>query len=88
MFDLALSPDGKSVLAGSSDTTIFQWRLINPSLAELRAWVEQSLRKRVISAKGDKHLKACSNWKRGLPDVTKLDEFNSRAAPWPPAGQR
>jgi WD40 repeat protein/DNA-binding SARP family transcriptional activator len=40
MFDLAASPDGGSILAGSSDTTIFQWRLDNPSLEELQAWVE------------------------------------------------
>ena len=39
MFDMALSPDGNSILAGSSDTTIFQWRLDDPSLAELKLWV-------------------------------------------------
>ncbi len=40
MMDLAFNPDGDSILAGSSDTTIFQWRLDNPSLEQLRAWVE------------------------------------------------
>jgi WD40 repeat protein/DNA-binding SARP family transcriptional activator len=40
MMDLAISPDGGSILAGSSDTTILHWRLDDPSLAELRAWVE------------------------------------------------
>lgn len=40
MMDLAISPDGSSILAGSSDTTIFQWRLDDLSLVELRAWVQ------------------------------------------------
>jgi WD40 repeat protein/DNA-binding SARP family transcriptional activator len=39
IFDLALAPDGQSVLFGSSDTTITQWRIDNPSLDELKAWV-------------------------------------------------
>ncbi|HSN75537.1 MAG TPA: WD40 repeat domain-containing protein, partial [Anaerolineae bacterium] len=34
LFDLAASPNGDSILAGSSDTMIFQWRLDNPSLVE------------------------------------------------------
>lgn len=40
MMDLAISPDGGSILAGSSDTTIFQWRVDDPTLAELKAWVQ------------------------------------------------
>ena len=40
MFDLALGPDGDVILAGSSDTTILQWRLANPSLDDLRGWVQ------------------------------------------------
>jgi WD40 repeat protein len=39
MFDLALAPDGQTVLFGSSDTTITQWRIDNPSLDKLKAWV-------------------------------------------------
>jgi WD40 repeat protein/DNA-binding SARP family transcriptional activator len=39
IFDLALAPDGQSILFGSSDTTITRWRIGNPSLDELRAWV-------------------------------------------------
>jgi WD40 repeat protein/DNA-binding SARP family transcriptional activator len=39
LMDLAVSPDSASILAGSSDTTIFQWSLDNPSLVELRDWV-------------------------------------------------
>lgn len=40
MFDLALSPDGQSVIAGSSDTTITRWQVSNPSLDELRDWID------------------------------------------------
>lgn len=40
MMDLAISPDGGSILAGSSDTTFFQWRLDDPTLTELQAWVQ------------------------------------------------
>ena len=47
IFDMALSPDGGSILAGSSDTTIFQWRLFAPSLDELRNWVRAN---RYVSA--------------------------------------
>jgi WD40 repeat protein len=39
VFDLALASDGQTVLFGSSDTTITQWRIDNPSLDELKAWV-------------------------------------------------
>jgi WD40 repeat protein/DNA-binding SARP family transcriptional activator len=40
LFDLVASPDGASILAGSSDTTIVRWRLDNPSLVELGDWVQ------------------------------------------------
>jgi WD40 repeat protein len=39
IFDLALAPGGQSVLFGSSDRTITQSRIENPSLDELKAWV-------------------------------------------------
>jgi WD40 repeat protein len=39
IFDLALSPDGQTVLFGSSDMTVTQWRIDHPSLDELKAWV-------------------------------------------------
>ena len=42
MMDLAVNSDGSSILAGSSDTTILQWQMKRPSLAELRAWVESN----------------------------------------------
>jgi WD40 repeat protein/DNA-binding SARP family transcriptional activator len=42
MMDLAVSSNGGSILAGSSDTTIFQWQMKDPSLTELRAWVENN----------------------------------------------
>ncbi len=42
MFDLALSPDGETIAAGTSDHSILVWRLLSPSLAALRAWVEEN----------------------------------------------
>ncbi len=39
IFNNALAPDGKSVFFGSSDRTIVQWELINPSLEELQRWI-------------------------------------------------
>jgi WD40 repeat protein len=40
IFDLTLSADGQTAFFGSSDTTIVQWRLSNPSIAELKEWIE------------------------------------------------
>jgi WD40 repeat protein len=40
IFDVAVAPDGKTALVGSSDATIVQWWLENPSLDELRSWIE------------------------------------------------
>jgi WD40 repeat protein/DNA-binding SARP family transcriptional activator len=40
IFDIAIAPDGQTALVGSSDTTIVQWRLGNPSLNELREWIQ------------------------------------------------
>ena len=39
IFDLTVAPDGQTAFFGSSDTTITQWRLQNPSLEDLEAWV-------------------------------------------------
>jgi WD40 repeat protein len=39
IFDLTMSPDGESVYFGSSDGSITQWRLSNPSLSDLKEWV-------------------------------------------------
>lgn len=39
LFDLTLAPDGHSAFFGSSDRTLTQWKLSNPSLDELRAWI-------------------------------------------------
>ncbi|MBP1694787.1 MAG: PQQ-like domain [Chloroflexi bacterium] len=40
IFDLALSPDNRSVLFGSSDQMVYQWRVDNPTLDELRQWIQ------------------------------------------------
>ncbi|MGW8249009.1 MAG: nSTAND1 domain-containing NTPase [Anaerolineales bacterium] len=40
IFDLALSADGQTAFFGSSDTTIVEWRISNPSLDELKSWIE------------------------------------------------
>ena len=39
MFDISMSPDGLTALSGSSDKTIVQWHLMNPSLDELKDWI-------------------------------------------------
>jgi WD40 repeat protein/DNA-binding SARP family transcriptional activator len=40
IFDLALSPDSRTALFGTSDTMIYHWRLGNPSLSELQNWIK------------------------------------------------
>ena len=42
IFDLAVGPDGETVYWGSSDRTITRWRLQNPSLEALKAWVSEN----------------------------------------------
>jgi len=42
IFDLTMSPDGESVYFGSSDTTITEWGISNPSIDELKGWIEQN----------------------------------------------
>jgi WD40 repeat protein len=42
LFDVALSPNGQTALFGSSDTTITEWRLQNPSASELERWIEDN----------------------------------------------
>lgn len=42
IFDLVLSPDSLSALFGTSDTTIYQWRLTNPTLDELQKWIQSN----------------------------------------------
>ena len=42
IFDIAMSPDGSTVLSGSSERTIVQWRLDNPTLDELVSWIEEN----------------------------------------------
>lgn len=49
IFDVTLGPDGRTVFAGSSDHTIGQWQLGNPSLAELKAWIEANRVVRVLT---------------------------------------
>jgi WD40 repeat protein len=39
---LDFSPDGTTVLSGTSEQTIVQWRLDNPTLDELMAWIEEN----------------------------------------------
>ena len=40
VFDIALSPDGRTALSGSIDQMITQWSIENPSLKELLTWIE------------------------------------------------
>jgi WD40 repeat protein len=40
LFDLALAGDGRSILAGSSDTTLLRWRLDGPALDALQEWIQ------------------------------------------------
>ncbi len=40
IFDLTLSADGQTAFFGSSDTTIVQWRLANPTIDQLKDWIE------------------------------------------------
>jgi len=40
IFDISIAPDGESAFFGSSDRTLTQWRLSNPSLDELRDWIQ------------------------------------------------
>lgn len=42
IFDLTMSPDGESVYFGSSNTTITEWGISNPSIDELKGWIEQN----------------------------------------------
>jgi len=39
IFDLTLGADGQTTFYGSSDTTIVQWLLSNPTLSELKDWI-------------------------------------------------
>jgi WD40 repeat protein len=39
IFDLTLGADGQTAFFGSSDTTIVQWLLSNPTLDELKDWI-------------------------------------------------
>ncbi|MGD9100326.1 MAG: hypothetical protein PVF45_07585, partial [Anaerolineae bacterium] len=49
IFDIEMSADGSTAFSGSSDTTIMQWRLDNPSLDELRAWIQANRYVRELS---------------------------------------
>jgi WD40 repeat protein/DNA-binding SARP family transcriptional activator len=49
IFDLALSPDNLTALFGTSDTMIYQWRLSNPTLSELRNWIQTNRHIRNLS---------------------------------------
>jgi WD40 repeat protein len=49
IFDVAMSADGQTVFFGSSDTTIVQWQLSNPSIAELKDWIEENRYVRPLS---------------------------------------
>jgi hypothetical protein len=42
VFDVAMSQDGSTVLSGSSEQTIVQWRLDNPTLDKLVARIEEN----------------------------------------------
>ena len=40
VFDIALSPDGRTAISGSNDQRITVWEVKNPSLEELLNWIE------------------------------------------------
>ena len=40
LFNFSIAPDGESAFFGSSDRTVTQWRLSNPSLDQLRDWIQ------------------------------------------------
>jgi WD40 repeat protein len=40
IFDLTLGNEGPTVFFGSSDTTILEWLLSNPTIDELKEWIE------------------------------------------------
>jgi WD40 repeat protein/DNA-binding SARP family transcriptional activator len=40
VFDIALSPDGRTALSGSVDQTITQWAIEDPTLEDLLIWIE------------------------------------------------
>lgn len=42
IYDATLAPDGKSVFFGTSEGTIIQWRMSNPSTGELLDWIEEN----------------------------------------------
>jgi WD40 repeat protein/DNA-binding SARP family transcriptional activator len=42
IFDIALSPDNLTALFGTSDTMIYHWLLSNPTLDELREWIQSN----------------------------------------------
>lgn len=40
IFDLALSPDNKTVLFGTSDGMVYSWHVSDPTLGELKEWIQ------------------------------------------------
>ena len=40
IFDLTLDADSQTAFFGSSDTTIVEWLLSNPTIDELKGWIE------------------------------------------------
>ena len=49
VFDIALSPDGRTAISGSIDQVITQWAIVNPSLDELLDWIEANRYVRQLS---------------------------------------
>ncbi len=49
IFDVTLSDDGRTVFFGSSDTTIVEWQLSNPTITELKDWIEANRYVRPLS---------------------------------------
>jgi hypothetical protein len=39
VFDIALSPDGRTAISGSIDQVVTQWAIATPSLEELLDWI-------------------------------------------------
>jgi len=46
---VTMSADGRTVFFGSSDTTIVEWQLLNPTITQLKDWIETNRYVRPLS---------------------------------------
>jgi WD40 repeat protein/serine/threonine protein kinase/DNA-binding SARP family transcriptional activator len=49
IFDVTIAADGRTAFVGSSDRTIVQWALVNPSPTELRDWIRANREVRTLT---------------------------------------